>query len=46
MSCYIQWVLWKVGIAIHNPLRNECTPDFNCCNKIGRKAFLKSPQTN
>ena len=32
LSC-IQWCLWKIGINIHNPISNECTPDFSCCIK-------------
>ncbi len=34
MSNLIQKLLWKIGIAIHNPIRDECTPDFNCCEKV------------
>ena len=25
-----------LGIAIHNPFRNECTHDFGCCTNIGK----------
>lgn len=32
VSCIIQKALCKIGIAIHNPFRDECTPDFSCCN--------------
>lgn len=39
----IQKFLWKYGIAVHDPIFGECTPDFNCCCNIGRKAFLKFP---
>lgn len=36
LSCIIQMALCKIGIAIHNPFRDECTPDFGCCdNKLG-----------
>ena len=31
VSSSVQWLLWKIGIPIHNPIRKECTPDFNCC---------------
>jgi len=36
-----QLFLWYIGIAWHNTKKNECTPDFNCCNKIGRFAFIR-----
>lgn len=35
-SCKIQDFLGMLGIAIHNPFRNECTQDFGCCNNIGK----------
>ena len=31
ISSKIQYILWKVGISIHNPISHECTPDFSCC---------------
>jgi len=38
---FIQKILWIFGIAIHDPIFGECTPDFNCCNStIGRWAFI------
>ena len=38
----LQRQLWKLGIAVHDPVFGECTPDFNCCCKnIGRKVFLR-----
>lgn len=37
----IQLNLWRCGIAVHDPIFGECTPDFNCCCKIGRKAYLR-----
>lgn len=43
LSLYAQWLLWKVGIAWHNPYRDECTPDFNCCMKKGRRKFMQFP---
>ncbi len=30
---FIQYGLWKIGISIHNPISNECTPNFSCCIK-------------
>jgi hypothetical protein len=36
----LQKALWKIGIAIYDPVFGECTPDFNCCTDIGRKKFL------
>lgn len=39
-SCNIQLILWVIGINIHNPIRDECTPDFSCCTKI-RTPFKK-----
>ena len=42
MSWWIQKGLWLCGVAIHNPIAGECTPDFNCCCKgIGRKAWFR-----
>ena len=35
-SCRIQDFLGMLGIAIHNPFRNECTQDFGCCTNIGK----------
>ena len=35
-SCRIQSFLGMLGIAIHNPFRNECTQDFGCCTNIGK----------
>ena len=35
-SCRIQCFLGMLGIAIHNPFRNECTQDFGCCTNIGK----------
>lgn len=23
---------WLNGISLHNPIRDECCPDFSCCN--------------
>jgi hypothetical protein len=36
ISCRIQDFLGMLGIAIHNPFRNECTQDFGCCTNIGK----------
>jgi hypothetical protein len=37
-----QNVLHFIGIAIHNPFSDECTSDFNCCNKgLGRTAWMR-----
>ena len=36
ISCKIQNFLGMLGIAIHNPFRNECTHDFGCCTNIGK----------
>ncbi len=38
---FVQFRLWKVGIAVHDPIFGECTPDFNCCCETGRKAFVR-----
>lgn len=32
LSCIIQILLCKIGIACHNPFRDECTMDFECCS--------------
>lgn len=41
---YYQCILHYIGIAWHNSYSNECTSDFNCCNNIGKKSFIKFPQ--
>lgn len=41
LRCLLQKILWCIGIAIHNNIDNECTPDFNCCNRCGRFAWIK-----
>lgn len=28
LTVWIQSALWRVGIAVHNHYRNECTKDF------------------
>lgn len=28
-----QLSFWSTGISIHNPWRDECCPDFSCCQK-------------
>lgn len=30
-SSAIQLCLWVDGISYHNPVRDECCPDFSCC---------------
>ena len=40
----LQKSLWYLGIAVHDPVFGECTPDFNCCCDTGRRAFIKIPQ--
>ena len=42
----IQKFLWFLGIAVHNHDRNERTPDFNCCNSIGRKKWYLITNNN
>lgn len=34
-SLDFQQYLMTLGIAWHNPLANECTPDFGCCRYLG-----------
>ena len=41
---FIQKTLWFCGIAVHDPIFGECTPDFNCCEKVGGKAFIRIAQ--
>ena len=36
-SARIQCLLQFFGIAIHNPWRDECCCDFECCSKFGDK---------
>lgn len=31
MTCQEQLDLWVSGKSVHNPTRNECCPDFSCC---------------
>ena len=38
---FIENSLWKVGVAVHDPVFGECTKDFNCCCDCGRKAVIK-----
>lgn len=33
LSIYKQLTLWILGISWHNTVRNECTPDSNCCSR-------------
>ena len=37
VSCYVQQILWNIGIHWHNTVRDECTPDFSCCIKKEKK---------
>lgn len=39
LSCIIQLLLCKIGIACHNPFRDECTPDFECCSPYNKKKY-------
>ncbi len=32
LSCNIQCLLQFFGIAVHNPFRDECCMDFECCS--------------
>lgn len=40
----IQKGLWYCGVAWHDFIFEECTPDFNCCCNVGRRAWIKFPQ--
>jgi hypothetical protein len=42
---FIQNILLKVGISIHNSFANECTQDFSCC-AINSNPFIKIPRKN
>jgi hypothetical protein len=45
LSVWLQSILWFIGIARHNHYGNECTPDFNCCNKgLGRWCWWRIPE--
>lgn len=33
LTVLFQRALWLIGIPWHNRFSDECTPDFNCCNK-------------
>jgi len=48
-SILYQLEQWAVGNALHNPIRNECCPDFSCCSdskqmvpKEVRKQFYRA----
>lgn len=43
ISCKVQRFLCKLGVAVHNPFRNECTEDFGCCTSNGHY-WLRLPQ--
>lgn len=43
ITVWLQGLLWFLGVAIHNAYRDECTPDFNCCCKVGRRCFIRLP---
>ena len=32
MTCEEQVRLWAKGLSVHNTTRDECCPDFSCCN--------------
>jgi hypothetical protein len=32
LTCDEQLALWVSGESIHNSSRDECCPDFSCCN--------------
>jgi len=34
-SSEYQLTQWVAGRSIHNPVRDECCPDFSCCNPKG-----------
>lgn len=29
-----QLAAWRDGRSVHNPIDNECVPDFSCCNPL------------
>ena len=31
MTCEDQLMQWVAGVSIHNQDRDECCPDFSCC---------------
>ena len=43
---------WVKGSSIHNEERDECCPDFSCCNKMvetpveAKQRFVKAFQEN
>ena len=45
----VKW--WAAGIPTHNPIGDECCPDFSCCQpqllmgEAGRVAFLKAHES-
>jgi len=46
-----QLELWVKGISVHNPVRDECCPDFSCCGvEIApmevREQFVKAVKEN
>ena len=37
LSCKVQAILQYFGIAIHNPFRDECCIDFECCSPYSKR---------
>lgn len=37
---YAQLMEWLAGRPIHNPIDNECCPDFSCCRGVAHMAPL------
>ena len=38
-SAEYQLINWLNGISLHNPIVDECCPDFSCCNGGNMIAF-------
>jgi len=46
VSSRLQSILQWFGIAIHNPLRDECCVDFACCSPTGKERCWLSISVN
>lgn len=47
-SCDYQLKHWVDGISLHNPVGDECCPDFSCCtgNIMDKKLRVKFQQAS
>lgn len=52
MTVKEQLELWVAGKSVHNPTRDECCPDFSCCqpelqaDKETREVFVRADENS